>query len=71
MMLIEYGSLSPVEIRDRIDAINDQIEDEISKAQFTLNKRIRELENELTSIQDACIHEYHNGACIHCDKKED
>lgn len=70
-MLIEYGSLSPVEIRDRIDAINKQIESEISKAQFTLNKKIKDLENELINIQDACIHEYHNGTCIHCDKKED
>lgn len=59
------------EIRLKIDAINARIKELVNPAAFVLNKEVNELLHQNEELQKQCHHEYKNGFCVWCDKKEE
>ena len=54
------------EIKMRIDALNQEIEQLIDPATFVLNPRINEINHEVKSLQAQCNHNFVNGVCEFC-----
>lgn len=44
---------------------------ERTKNSFTLNPKIKEIKETIAKLQGLCAHEYKDGYCIWCGKKED
>lgn len=58
------------EIRERINQLYEEINLISNPAQFTLQKKVGELLQQIESYQKKCKHSYINeeGYCIYCDK---
>lgn len=59
------------EIHEQIDANNLMIETLITPGTFILNPAIVDLMRENTKLQEQCTHEFENGVCKFCYKKEE
>lgn len=59
------------EIKKRIDSNNTVIEQVMTPNKFTLNNTIASLLKENKELQEQCTHEFKDGYCIYCYKKED
>ena len=44
---------------------------ERTKNSFTLNPKIKEIKETIAELQGICDHDYRDGHCIWCGKKED
>lgn len=58
------------EIRAQIDANNHMIEQLSDPGSFTLNSIIADLLVENARLQKLCPHDFMNGECIYCYKRE-
>ena len=59
------------EIRERIISLNEELEQNIAPAFFTLNKKVEAIRDEIDTLQRQCPHEYDDaGFCIFCDKRK-
>ena len=59
-------------VRELIQQLNQTLEEEISKLQFVLNKRIEEINEEIEHIQQTeCEHNFIDGVCEYCGAEED
>ena len=63
--------MTNLEIKERIDFLNKQIEKFLSPNKFTLNNVILELQKEIWELQEECNHEYKEGYCEYCYKAEE
>lgn len=59
------------EIKQHIDFLNDQIRTMMFPSVFTLNNGIANIMQEIKELQEECPHEYEEGCCKYCYKKED
>lgn len=59
------------DIKDKIDKNNMEIESLLTPNVFTLNARVNDLMRENILLRESCEHEYKDGFCIWCYKKED
>ena len=48
-------------IKERIDALNQEIEQLLDPATFVLNPRIQEIDKEIKMLQHQCRHSFVNG----------
>ena len=53
-------------IKERIDALNQEIEQLMDPATFVLNPRIHEIDKEIRALQAKCEHNFVNGVCEFC-----
>ena len=53
-------------IKERIDALNQEIEQLMDPTTFVLNPRIHEIDKELRALQAKCKHNFVNGGCEFC-----
>lgn len=60
-----------LEIKNKIDTNNRLIESLLDPATFVLNNEISGLINENEKLRESCPHEFEDGLCIYCGKKED
>lgn len=58
------------EIKARIEANAELIEKLFNPFEFTLNTEIKKLLEENKMLQSQCSHEFKDGICIYCYKKE-
>lgn len=63
--------MNSIQIKERIDFLNKQIEEFLSPSKFTLNNVVLEMQREIWELQKKCKHEYEDGYCIYCYKMED
>ena len=63
-------SAKGLEIKEKIDLNNKLIENALKPNQFTLNNVVAGLMLEIDSLQAQCPHEYDEGYCIYCYKRE-
>ena len=54
------------EIRMKIDALNEEIEQLMDPTTFVLNPRIGEIDKEIRELQAKCKHSFVNGICEFC-----
>ena len=59
------------EIRAKIDANNTMIQSLFNPSSFVLNNAVLDLMKENDELQKQCTHEFHDGYCIYCYKKEE
>ena len=61
------------DIKIAIEHWKSELKDEIEKTKntFTLNSKIGKIKKEIARLQGMCAHEYKDGYCIWCGKKED
>ena len=57
-------------IKERIDALNQEIEQLLDPATFVLNPRIQEIDKEIKMLQHQCKHNFINGICEFCCRGE-
>ena len=53
-------------IKERIDALNQEIEQLLDPATFVLNPRIQEIDKEIKMLQHQCRHNFVIGICEFC-----
>ena len=53
-------------IKERIDALNQEIEQLMDPTTFVLNPRIQEIDKEIRALQAECEHNFVNGVCEFC-----
>ena len=53
-------------IKERIDALNQEIEQLMDPTTFVLNPRIHEIDKEIRALQAECEHNFVNGVCEFC-----
>lgn len=58
--------MSPIEIKEKIDANNAKIETLCNPANFTLNKDILALLDENDKLREQCKHDFCFGKCKYC-----
>ena len=54
------------EIKEKIDALNQEAEQLMDPTTFVLNPRISEISQEITKLQAKCQHNFVNGICEFC-----
>lgn len=54
------------EIKMKIDALNQEIEQLMDPTTFVLNPRIGEIDKEIRDLQAKCEHNFVNGICEFC-----
>ena len=59
------------EIKERIDELLDEVKAAISVNTFVLNTDVEEKMKEIKELQDSCVHQFVDGCCTFCYKKED
>ena len=59
------------EIKERIDELLDEVKAAISVNTFVLNTDVEEKMKEIKELQDSCPHQFIDGCCAFCYKKED
>ena len=57
-------------IKERIDALNQEIEQLMDPTTFVLNPRIQEIDKEIRTLQAECKHNFVNGICEFCCRGE-
>lgn len=57
-------------IKERIDALNQEIEQLMDPTTFVLNPRIQEIDKEIRTLQTECKHNFVNGICEFCCRGE-
>lgn len=57
-------------IKERIDALNQEIEQLMDPTTFVLNPRISEIDKEIRALQAECEHNFVNGICEFCCRGE-
>lgn len=62
--------MTPEQIKEKIDCNNQTIELLFSPNSFILNNAVRDLLAENAELQSQCHHEFENGYCKYCYKKE-
>ena len=63
--------MTNLEIQERIDKNNVLIEEMSTPGQFVLNNAVSELLKENAELQKQCKHNFVNGYCRYCYKKEE
>lgn len=58
------------EIKEKIDALNKEIEQLLDPSTFVLVPRIKEINTEIKNLQSQCQHNYINGICEFCYRGE-
>ena len=53
-------------IKEKIDALNQEIEQLMDPTAFVLNPRIQEINKEVKMLQRQCEHNFVNGICEFC-----
>ena len=53
-------------IKEKIDALNQEIEQLMDPTTFVLNPRIHEIDKEIRALQAECEHNFVNGVCEFC-----
>lgn len=53
-------------IKEKIDALNQEIEQLMDPTTFVLNPRIHEIDKEIRALQAECEHNFVNGICEFC-----
>lgn len=59
------------EIKKQIEQLYDELQKEVMRGSFVLNKRVEQLNNKIFYLQSLCKHEYAGGICVYCGKTED
>lgn len=59
------------EIKEQIGQLYDELQKEVMKGSFVLNKRVEQLNNKIFYLQSLCKHKYAGGICVYCGKTED
>lgn len=54
------------EIKMKIDALNQEIEQLMDPTTFVLNPRIKEIDKEIKMLQNQCRHNFVDGVCEFC-----
>ena len=57
-------------IKEKIDALNQEIEQLMDPTTFVLNPRIQEIDKEIKMLQHQCRHSFVNGICEFCCRGE-
>lgn len=57
------------EIKEKIDFLYDEIDNNSTFGTFVLNRKIYSCLKEIEELQDMCTHEFKNGVCIYCRKE--
>ena len=57
-------------IKERIDALNQEIEQLMDPTIFVLNPRNQEIDKEIRALQAKCEHNFVNGICEFCYRGE-
>lgn len=59
--------MTPNEIKEKVNALYDEIEAALGNGTFVLNPRIAEIYNEIDKLEQECLHEFdESGQCIYC-----
>ena len=53
-------------IKEKIDALNQEIEQLMDPTTFVLNPRIQEIDKEIKILQHQCRHSFVDGICEFC-----
>ena len=53
-------------IKEKIDALNQEIEQLMDPTTFVLNPRIHKIDKEIRALQAECKHNFVNGVCEFC-----
>ena len=64
-------AMTNIEIKNKIDFLNRQIEECLSPNIFTLNNTVLSLQKEIDSLQRSCDHVYQDGYCLYCYKAKE
>lgn len=59
------------EIKERIDNLNSEIVNLTNPGIFSLNIEVMKKLQEINHLQEECSHEFENGFCKYCYKRED
>ena len=57
-------------IKEKIDALNQELEQLMDPTTFVLNPRIQEIDKEIKILQHQCRHNFVNGICEFCRRGE-
>ena len=57
-------------IKEKIDALNQELEQLMDPTTFVLNPRIQEIDKEIKTLQHQCEHNFVNGICKFCCRGE-
>lgn len=63
--------MTNLEIKEKIDFLNSQIEEMLKPNIFTLNNTILEIQREIWELQQNCNHNFKEGYCEYCYKAEE
>lgn len=63
--------MTNLEIKERIDFLNKQIEQFLAPNKFTLNNVILDIQKEIWELQNSCNHKYNEGYCEYCYKAKE
>ena len=63
--------MTNLEIKEKIDANNKLIENLLNPSEFTLNNAVKDLLKENDELQKQCKHNFVDGFCEYCYKRED
>lgn len=59
------------EIKKEIDQLHDELQGEVMRGSFVLNKRVAQLNDRIFYLQSLCKHDYASGICVYCGKVEE
>ena len=60
--------MSGIEVKQHIDQLSEELHEQLQ--QFILTGRVNEIMEEINNFRNNCPHEFVNGKCIYCGKKE-
>ena len=67
----ENSILTGEQIKQRIEALEAELNELFTPEFFVLNDKIGILNKEIKSLQHQCPHQYENGRCVWCGSWED
>lgn len=59
-----------LEIKRKIDELNDQLQNYVQPGIFILNSKAKEIFDKVESLQKQCSHHYVDGVCEFCYQEE-
>lgn len=62
--------MSPNEIKQAVERLEKEMEEVLDPSTFVLSARAIEIQEEITKIQNECVHKYKDGECIYCKKEK-
>ena len=63
--------MTQLQIKQKIDELNDTIARIMQPNVFTLNNTILSLTNEIKDLQEKCTHTFVDGYCEYCYREKD